>query len=126
MKHLRADGLRSRVMRSGFTLPEVLVAVLVFAIGILGLASSGTYIATQAGEARAITEGAVLVGRVLDSLRSVPCASVSSGQVTQSPATVTFAITPANRSVAVDATLQLSWRRGPRQWRVSTLLPCER
>lgn len=113
-------------MRYGFTLPEVLVAVLVFAAGILGLASSGTYIATQAGEARAITEGAILVGRVLDSLRSIPCASVASGQLIQPPATVTFTASPANRSVAVDATLQLTRRRGPRQWRVNTLLPCER
>ena len=113
-------------MRNGFTLPEVLVAVLVFAIGILGLASSGTYIATQAGEARAITEGAILAGRVLDSLSSVPCATVLSGQRTQSRATVTWTASPANRSVAVDATLQLAYRRGPREWRVSTLLPCER
>ena len=113
-------------MRYGFTLPEVLVAVLVFAIGILGLASTGTYNVTQAGEARAITDGAVLVGRVLDSLRSIPCASVVSGQVTRSPATVTFTAAPANRAVAVDATLHLAWRRGPRQWRVNTLLPCER
>ena len=113
-------------MRYGFTLPEVLVAVLVFAIGILGLASSGTYIATQAAEARAITEGALLVGRVLDSLRSIPCDSVASGQVTQPPASVTFTASPAKRSVVVDATLQLAWRRGPRLWRVNTLLPCER
>ena len=113
-------------MRHGFTLPEVLVAVLVFAVGILGLASSGTFIATQAGEARAITEGAILVGRVLDSLRSIPCASVASGQLTQSRAIVTWTAAPANRSVAVDATLQLAHRRGPRQWRVDTLLPCER
>ena len=113
-------------MRYGFTLPEVLVAVLVFAVGILGLASSGTYIAMQAGEARATTEGAILVGRVLDSLRSIPCTSVTSGQLTQSPATVTFTASPANRAVAVDATLQLTWRRGPRLWHVSTLLPCER
>ena len=113
-------------MKNGFTLPEVLVAVLVFAVGILGLASSGTYIAMQAGEARAITEGAILVGRALDSLRSIPCASVASGQLTQSRGTVTWTASPANRSVAVDATLQLTYRRGPRQWRVTTLLPCER
>lgn len=113
-------------MQNGFTLPEVLVAVLVFAVGILGLASSGTYIALQAGEARAITEGAIFTGRVLDSLRSIPCAAVVSGQRTQSRATVTWAAAPSVRSVTVDATLQLTYRRGPRQWRVNTLLPCER
>ena len=113
-------------MRNGFTLPEVLVAVLVFAVGILGLASSGTYIAMQAGEARAITEGAILAGRVLDSLRSIPCSTVASGQRTRPRATVTWTASPATRSVAVDATLQLTYRRGPRQWRVTTLLPCDR
>ena len=113
-------------MKKAFTLPEVLVAVVVFAIGILGLASSGSFIALQAGEARAMTEGALLAGRVLDSLRSIPCARVSSGQLTLSSTTVRWTATPANQSVAVDATLELNHRRGPRTWQLNTLLPCER
>jgi prepilin-type N-terminal cleavage/methylation domain-containing protein len=113
-------------MRNAFTLPEVLVAVLVFAIGILGLASSGTFIAIQAGEARAITDGAILAGRVLDSLRSIPCTSVASGQLAHANATVRWTAAPARRSITIDASLELSYRRGPRQWRLTTLLPCER
>jgi prepilin-type N-terminal cleavage/methylation domain-containing protein len=113
-------------MRNAFTLPEVLVAVIIFAIGILGLASSGSFIAIQAGEARAMTEGALLAGRVLDSLRSIPCASVSSGQLALASSTVQWTATPAKRSVAVDATLQLTSRRGARTWQLNTLLPCER
>lgn len=113
-------------MRRAFTLAEVLVAILVFAVGILGLASGGTFIAIQAGEARAVTEGAVLAGRVLDSLRSIPCAMVSSGQLALSQATVRWIASPANRTIAVDATLELTGRRGPRQWPVQALLPCDR
>ncbi len=115
-------------MKRGFTLPEVLAAVLVFAVGILGLASSGPFIAIQAGEARAITEGAMLAGRVLDSLRSVRCASVASGQLTGGKgATVRWTVTAAPRSMAIDATLELPDRRnanGVRQWRITTLRPC--
>ena len=115
-------------MKPGFTLPEVLAAVLVFAIGILGLASSGTFIAIQAGEARAITEGAMLVGRVLDSLRSINCAAVSSGQVSGGRnATVRWTAVPAPRSIAIDATLELPDRwstNGIRQWHLTTLRPC--
>jgi prepilin-type N-terminal cleavage/methylation domain-containing protein len=115
-------------MKRAFTLPEVLAAVIVFAVGILGLAASGTFIAIQAGEARAITEGALLAGRALDSLRSIPCARVSSGQLTGGKnASVRWTATPASRSVAIDATLELPDRRtsgGTRQWRITTLRPC--
>jgi prepilin-type N-terminal cleavage/methylation domain-containing protein len=115
-------------MKRGFTLPEVLAAVLVFAVGILGLAASGTFIAIQAGEARAITEGAVLAGRALDSLRSISCASVGSGQVSGGRnATVRWNAVPSTRSIAIVATLELPDRRTPngvRQWRLTTLRPC--
>ena len=115
-------------MKCGFTLPEVLAAVLVFAVGILGLAASGTFIAIQAGEARAITEGAILAGRALDSLRSINCASVGSGQVTGGrSATVRWNVVPTSRTLAIDATLELPDRRtrnGTRHWRLTTLRPC--
>lgn len=111
-------------MKRAFTLPEVLAAVLVFAVGILGLASSGTFIAIQVGEARAISEGAILTGRVLDSLRAIPCGAVVPGQLTRAPATVRWTVTPAARSLAVAATLDLAGRRGARQWQFDALLPC--
>jgi prepilin-type N-terminal cleavage/methylation domain-containing protein len=110
--------------RSAFTLPEVLVATLVLSIGILGLASSGTFIAVQAGDARAITEGSLLAGRVLDSLRSIPCATVGSGLVTRKNAVVRWTATPAPRSVHVVALLELSARNRVRQWPIEALLAC--
>lgn len=113
-------------MKSAFTLPEVLVAILVLAVGILGLASSGTFIAIQSGEARAIGEASTLAGRALDSLRSIPCGAVTSGQLALKQAMVRWTATPGNRSVAVDAVLELQGRRGARQWPIRTLLPCER
>jgi prepilin-type N-terminal cleavage/methylation domain-containing protein len=113
------------MQRPAFTLPEVLAAVLILAIGILGLASSGTFIAIQAGEARAITEGAVLAGRALDSLRSIPCSTRTSGQDRYRGATIRWSASAAVRSTAVDLVIELPGRQGtPRQWRVTTLLPC--
>lgn len=111
-------------MRPAFTLAEVLAAILLFAVGILGLASSGTFIAAQVGEARAVTEGAVFAGRVLDSLRSSSCPSVVAGRRTQGRATVRWTTSPSVGTVAVDATLELAGRRGPRQWPISALLLC--
>lgn len=111
-------------MRRAFTLPEVLVAILVLSIGILGLASTGAFIAIQAGEARAITEGSALAGRALDSLRALPCASVTAGQLTQGPATVRWTTVPGPRSLAISATLELTHRRRNRRWPISGLVPC--
>ena len=110
--------------RPAFTLPEVLVATLVLSIGILGLASSGTFIAIQAGEARAITEGSLLAGRVFDSLRATPCAAVIAGQVTQKQVTMRWAVGPAPRSIHVRATLEVPGRNRLRQWPIEALLPC--
>jgi prepilin-type N-terminal cleavage/methylation domain-containing protein len=111
-------------MRPAFTLPEVLVATLVLAIGILGLASSGTFIAVQAGEARALTEGSMLAGRVLDSLRSIPCTLVVSGQDTRGHLTTRWTPTVSPRSVRVQLVLELSARNRVRRWPVDALLPC--
>lgn len=113
-------------MRSAFTLPEVLVAIIVLAVGLLGLASSGTFIAIQAGEARRLTEGAMLAGRVLDSLRTVPCRSVTGGLLSHGQATVRWAAVPANRTIAVRASLEMAGRRAPRVWPIEALLPCDR
>lgn len=113
-------------MRNAFTLPEVLVAIIILAIGILGLASSGSFIVLQAGEARALSEGAALAGRVLDSLRSVPCDGISSGQVAQKGRTVRWTSAPATRSISIDVILEIPRRSGVRRMPISALLPCER
>jgi prepilin-type N-terminal cleavage/methylation domain-containing protein len=110
--------------RPAFTLPEVLVATLVLSIGILGLASSGTFIAIQAGDARAITEGSLVAGRVLDSLRSLPCTAVTPGQVTKKLITVRWTAIPVPRSVHINTTLELAGRQRVRQWPIEALLPC--
>lgn len=113
-------------MRPAFTLPEVLVAIIVLAVGLVGLASAGTFIAIEAGEARALTEGAILAGRVSDSLRAVPCRTVASGSLASGRASVRWTAAPASRSVAVSVVLELAGRRGPRTWPVEVLIPCER
>lgn len=113
-------------MRRAFTLPEVLVAILVLAVGILGLTASGAYIATQAGDARAMTEGAVLAGRALDSLRALPCGSLASGSLTSRGSIMRWTASPGSRTVALSATLELFTRRGPRLVPIQALVPCDR
>lgn len=115
-----------RSRRAGFTLPEVLLAILLLAIGLLGLASSATVIAAQAGSARELARATLLLGSVLDSLRAAPCRAVANGSRTQGRAAVTWVASPVPRSVHVTATLTLAHRSGPRAWPVESLVPCDR
>lgn len=111
---------------NGFTLPEVLLAILLFAIGFLGLVSSATAIAAQVGDARELTRAAVLAGSVFDSLRASPCAGVAGGTRADGRATFTWTATPGPATISIQATLALPRRGAPRQWNMETLLPCDR
>jgi prepilin-type N-terminal cleavage/methylation domain-containing protein len=113
-------------MRSGFTLPEVLLAILLFAVGFLGLVASATAIAAQVGDTRELTRAALLAGAVFDSLRASPCAGVVGGTRAGGRASLTWTAAPAPLTVAVRATLILPGRNGPRTWALETLLPCDR
>ena len=110
----------------GFTLPEVLLAILLFAVGFLGLVSSATAIAAQVGDARELARAALLAGSVLDSLRGSPCASVAGGTRTHGRASINWTATPGVNTIAIRATLALPRRGAPRQWDLETLLPCDR
>lgn len=113
-------------MRSAFTLAEVLVAILVFSVGILGLASSGTMLLVQAREAQVLTGAAVLAGAVLDSLRARPCASVAPGSTTRGAVTATWTTVPSGPVLAVTTTISASGRSALRPLTIDTLLPCDR
>jgi prepilin-type N-terminal cleavage/methylation domain-containing protein len=118
--------MSQRHRRSAFTLPEVLVAVLLFGVGLLGLAATGTAVAAQVGDARELLHAAELAGSVIDSLRASPCRSLAAGARAGVRAQVTWTATPAPSAVQVDATLDLPARRGSRRWTFTTLVPCDR
>jgi prepilin-type N-terminal cleavage/methylation domain-containing protein len=113
-------------MRSAFTLPEVLIALLVFSAGILGLAASGTFLVIQVREAQALTTAAVLTGSVLDSLRAGPCAAVAGGTRTEGLVTLRWTAAPSGPTVAVTTTVSVAGRRRPWQLTIDSLLPCDR
>ena len=69
----------SSPMHKGFTLLEVLVALVVLSIGILGLSASAALVSRLVGDGSRLTvAGAVATAR-LEQLRALPCASVTPG-----------------------------------------------
>lgn len=111
--------------RFGFTLPEVLLAVLLLAVGIVSLASTATALARVAGDARENLAAALLAGSVLDSLRAVPCGSVVSGSASRGPVTVRWSVRPEPSTVHVQASLDLVRGTATRTAALETLLPCD-
>jgi type IV pilus modification protein PilV len=112
--------------RFAFTLAEVLVAIVVFSVGILGLAATGSFLVVQVRDAQAITHAATLAGNVLDSLRATPCSAVAGGTRSLGGATAVWTAAPAARVIAVTATLAIPYRRPPWQMTIDALLPCDR
>lgn len=118
--------LRMRHHRSGFTLPEVLVAVLLLAVGIASLATTATALARVAGDARAMSAAALLAGSVLDSLRATPCRAVGGGSVSSGRATVRWSARPDSVTVHLMASLDLQRGSVVATSLVETMLPCDR
>lgn len=71
--------LHVRSSRAGFSMVEVIVAILVLAIGVVGLAGTTAYIIRQITLADLMTERSAAFQTIIDRLQSQPYASVTSG-----------------------------------------------
>lgn len=63
----------------GFTLLEVLVALVVLSAGILGLAASSALVSRLIGDGSRLTVAATLATARFEQLRALPCSSVAAG-----------------------------------------------
>lgn len=126
MKPHRTHRRRARgSARRGFTLVEVIIAIMVLAIGILGLASTASYVSMQMGGGRSQTIAANMASKVLDSLSAARCPSIVGGSQTRRGVTVTWTVADSLRTRWVDETVQYTPRRGPvKTVRYSTVIQC--
>jgi prepilin-type N-terminal cleavage/methylation domain-containing protein len=116
---------RPRPCRRGFTLVEVVVAVLLLSLAALGVASTATYAARLAASARALAEATRATALVVDSLRAVACPSLVSGVATTVAGTVRWTLTPYAGTRAVRAVLTPGSSRVRQPVVEEVLLPCD-
>jgi prepilin-type N-terminal cleavage/methylation domain-containing protein len=64
--------------RSGLTLVEMMVAVMILTIGLLAMVGTSAYVVRQLGGGRAETNAATVVQARMEWMRSLPCASITS------------------------------------------------
>jgi len=104
---------RPRRPRRGFTLIEMIIAIVVMSIGVMGLAGTATYVATQMGGGKAQTLAATLATKVADSLAARRCSALVNGSQTKRDVTVTWTVADSSRTRWVTESVQYRVKRGP-------------
>jgi prepilin-type N-terminal cleavage/methylation domain-containing protein len=113
MTHSRRRArLRSR---RGLTLVEMIIAIIVMAIGIMGLAGTASYVAMQMGGGNAQTIAAAMAAKVADSVAARPCSALINGSRTSRGVKVTWTVGAGNsaRTRRVTETVEYKPKRGP-------------
>ena len=112
MIRLRARSV-SRTPRRGFTLIEMIIAIIVMSIGVMGLAGTASYVATQMGGANAQTIAAGLATKVSDSLSARRCTALIDGSQTVRGVRVAWTVADSSRTRWITETVQYKPKRGP-------------
>ena len=125
--HIRSPRLPSPASppRGGFSLVEVLVAILLLAIAALGVASSATFVARLAATTRALALATRETARVVDSLRALPCTSLNAGSAATSAGTVRWSVAAPIGTRRIRANLNPSSSRVTQVVVEEVIVPCE-
>jgi prepilin-type N-terminal cleavage/methylation domain-containing protein len=98
--------------RRGFTLIEMIIAIIVMSIGIMGLAGTAGYVATQMGGGNAQTIAAAMITKVSDSLSSRRCSALVDGTQTRRGVKVSWTVVDSSRTKWVTQQVQYKPKRG--------------
>jgi len=115
----------TRRPRRGLTLIEMIIAIIVMSIGIMGLAGTASYVAMQMGGGNAQTIAAALATKVSDSLSARRCAALVSGSQTKRGVTISWTVTDSSRTKWVTEQAQYKTKRGAtKTFNYTTVIQC--
>lgn len=78
---------------SGFTILEILVALLLLTVGVLGLVSTSGAVTRMIGQGKRFSDVSSLASARMDVLRDTPCDSMTNGSETRGAFQVVWRIT---------------------------------
>lgn len=121
----RAERAPGSGSRAGFTLVELLVAMMIFAVGMLGLAATAGSVTRMMGGARRQTIAAQVAQSRIEKLRASPCTALTGGSETVRGVTNIWTVTAVSRGVNVTDSVVFPIARGGSRSRVyRTTLSC--
>jgi type IV pilus modification protein PilV len=109
--HETPDASRMKA-RAGFTIVELLVALMIFAVGMLGLAATAGSVTRMMGGAKRQVIAATVAQTRLERLRSSPCTSIASGADTTRGIVSTWTVTAVTRGMNITETVRFQTSRG--------------
>ena len=110
--------------RHGFTVIEMIIAIMVMSIGIMGLAGTARYVAMQMGNASTQTVAATFTTKIADSLSARRCAALVSGTATKRGVTITWTVADSSRTKWVTEQVQYKTKSGPKSLSYLTVIQC--
>jgi prepilin-type N-terminal cleavage/methylation domain-containing protein len=110
--------------RSGFTVVELVVAMLVLAIGMLGMASTSVMLTRQISSNRQQTIAATLAQSRFEQLRSVQCTSIAPGSASARGVTEVWFKRDTTRAVVVTDTVKWTIRGSEKRHVYRSVIPC--
>lgn len=113
-----------RPARAGFTLVELMVAMLIFTIGILALASTAGVVVRQMGDSGRMSVAASVAKSRVERLRLAPCAVAVTDSAKTRGVSEVWRLTPMTRSSQIDVTITYTTKRGSRSQSYRSMVPC--
>lgn len=112
--------------QGGFTVLEVLIAVLLLCVGMLGLTGSAALTTRMIAAARRQTQAIALGRSAVERLRSGECPREGAGRAARGPYVVRWTVSPAAGGMArrALAVVETSGARRARADTVSAIIPC--
>lgn len=110
----------------GLTVVEVLIAMLILSVGLLGLTASTAVTTRMIGQARRFNEVSAFAGRRLEALRSRHCSTLNAGSETEGRFVVRWQVqdVAAGRAYDVRLVVESPTPRGMRADTFSTTILC--
>ena len=90
-----------RLAKRGFTLVELIIAIIILVVGVLGLASTAAVVMRQITASSMQTRAAMRGQSRLEALRSMPCANMVNGTATSAGITETWRVTVNARTATM-------------------------
>jgi type IV pilus modification protein PilV len=112
--------------QKGFTIIEVLVAVLVLSVGILGLATTAALVTRMIGQGERFSQASTMAAEQFEVFRSQSCSSLASGATTNGGFTLTWTVQDAagGRAKTVTIEVRSPTVRGTRADTFATTIGC--